>query len=427
MSVKSDNDVILRLHVREEGDPPLPAASSGEDDVVEETEFEDDHKETTTATTTTVATVTAVETAPAPPTTFLGKVAALLLKNWFLVGLGFAIGFAAVWQGGGKSGNFWRPEITIKYGLIPLIFFVSGAGLKTKELGNMLGLVHLHLLTQLYNLGFVPTCCFAVASLLQVTTNINPSLLNGLIIMGSVPCTVSMCNIFTQTVDGNPAVSLVNSSLGNLLAVVLTPALLILFLGESTQLDFGDVIFKIGMILFVPFIVGQLFQRVPKAGPFLLKYKPQLKKMNTWILLLIVYSTFCDTFSSTDTDVSIGSFFAIFFICCTLYLFFFGFAYVFFGQKCLNLRRKNMVAACFCAGHKTVAMGLPIISIIYEGRPDIGLISLPLLIYHPSQLVIGSFFLGKIKEFVHNDPRNVEDEEEEKEGGKDVELATVKN
>ena len=40
--------------------------------------------------------------------------------------------------------------------------------------------------------------------------------------------------------------------------------------------------------------------------------------------------------------------------------------------------------------HKTVAMGVPLINAIYEKDPNIGLYTLPLLIWHPMQLVIGS-------------------------------------
>jgi sodium/bile acid cotransporter 7 len=41
-------------------------------------------------------------------------------------------------------------------------------------------------------------------------------------------------------------------------------------------------------------------------------------------------------------------------------------------------------------------MGVPLISAIYEKDPLVGLYTLPLLIWHPMQLVVGSFLAPKL-------------------------------
>lgn len=46
--------------------------------------------------------------------------------------------------------------------------------------------------------------------------------------------------------------------------------------------------------------------------------------------------------------------------------------------------------------HKTVAMGLPLIKAIYEDDPKLGMYALPLLIWHPMQLLIGSALAPKL-------------------------------
>jgi sodium/bile acid cotransporter 7 len=40
--------------------------------------------------------------------------------------------------------------------------------------------------------------------------------------------------------------------------------------------------------------------------------------------------------------------------------------------------------------HKTIALGLPLIKAIYGRNPKVGLYALPLLIWHPLQLIAGS-------------------------------------
>ena len=45
-------------------------------------------------------------------------------------------------------------------------------------------------------------------------------------------------------------------------------------------------------------------------------------------------------------------------------------------------------------------MGVPLINAIYENNPLVGLYTLPLLIWHPMQLVVGSFLAPYLVKFV---------------------------
>lgn len=48
----------------------------------------------------------------------------------------------------------------------------------------------------------------------------------------------------------------------------------------------------------------------------------------------------------------------------------------------------NWHLGLFSSTHKTVALGIPLISAIFEDSENIGLYSVPLLIYHPLQVRI---------------------------------------
>lgn len=61
---------------------------------------------------------------------------------------------------------------------------------------------------------------------------------------------------------------------------------------------------------------------------------------------------------------------------------------------------KLVVMGFFGAHHKTVAMGIPLIKAIYEGNPKMGLYILPLLIWHPIQLLVGSALTPRLKLWV---------------------------
>lgn len=79
-------------------------------------------------------------------------------------------------------------------------------------------------------------------------------------------------------------------------------------------------------------------------------------------------------------------------------------------MKFLKISRPNRIAIFFCSTQKTIALGVPIINFMYENESgkhnilniyifniikDIGLIVLPLLIYHPTQILIGSLLVSK--------------------------------
>jgi solute carrier family 10 (sodium/bile acid cotransporter), member 7 len=57
-------------------------------------------------------------------------------------------------------------------------------------------------------------------------------------------------------------------------------------------------------------------------------------------------------------------------------------------SKALGFSYADKVAAMFCGSKKTLASGVPMAKLIFGAHPGIGLILLPIMIYHPLQLVI---------------------------------------
>lgn len=50
--------------------------------------------------------------------------------------------------------------------------------------------------------------------------------------------------------------------------------------------------------------------------------------------------------------------------------------------------------------HKTVAIGIPLINSIYGNNDSVGLYTLPLLIWHPIQLILGTALSPRLAAFV---------------------------
>jgi len=61
---------------------------------------------------------------------------------------------------------------------------------------------------------------------------------------------------------------------------------------------------------------------------------------------------------------------------------------------------KMYVMALYGCTHKTVALGIPLISTIYQDSPALGSYTLPLIVWHSMQLLLGSLLAPKLSRFV---------------------------
>jgi solute carrier family 10 (sodium/bile acid cotransporter), member 7 len=56
--------------------------------------------------------------------------------------------------------------------------------------------------------------------------------------------------------------------------------------------------------------------------------------------------------------------------------------------KLLGFSTEDRIAAVFCGSKKTLASGVPMARLMFAGHPGLSLILLPIMIYHPLQLVV---------------------------------------
>jgi sodium/bile acid cotransporter 7 len=208
-----------------------------------------------------------------------------------------------------------------------------------------------------------------------------------------------MVQVLTKSAGGDEAASIFNAAFGNLVGVFLSPALILLYLGVTAEVDLGDVFFKLGLRVVLPIVIGQVLQKfVPPAKEFVKHYKKYFKQMQEWALVFIVYTVFCKTFSE-GSDASTGDIFLMIALVFVLLL-----ALMVLAWVCLKILFRNepklQAMGLFGCTHKTVAMGVPLINAIYESNPLVGLYTLPLLIWHPMQLLLGSSAVPYIANYV---------------------------
>lgn len=63
--------------------------------------------------------------------------------------------------------------------------------------------------------------------------------------------------------------------------------------------------------------------------------------------------------------------------------------------RAVGLDRADTITAYFCSVKKTLAMGVPLVVLIFGERPDLSLILLPTMFYHPLQLLVNGVLANK--------------------------------
>uniref|UniRef100_A0A4W4DR34 Sodium/bile acid cotransporter n=1 Tax=Electrophorus electricus TaxID=8005 RepID=A0A4W4DR34_ELEEL len=306
-------------------------------------------------------------------------------KEWFIVGVALVIACAKLAPSVGVKGGPLRPEITITYVAVSAIFFNSGLSLKTEELASALMHVKLHLFVQTFTLVFFPVAIWALLKVLALTA-INEWLLKGLLTVGCMPPPVSSAVILTKAVGGNE----VDDTDRSLCLTGLSVSL-----GSSSSVPFSSIFSQLFMTVVIPLIIGQVCRMFLRD--WLERRKPPFGAVSSLVLLMIIYTTFCDTFSNPSIELDHLSLLLIIFIIFSIQLTFMLLTFLLSTRKSSGFTASDSVAIMFCSTHKSLTLGIPMLKIVFEGYEHLSLISVPLLIYHPAQILLGSVLVPTIR------------------------------
>lgn len=321
-------------------------------------------------------------------------------KNEFLILIVLAILIAKAYPPLGAI--YVAPKITATWIAVMFIFLLAGLGLKTEEFTNAIQLCKFNSFVFFYNFGVDSAFVFGVSRFLLKFDIIVKDLADGMVIAACLPLTINMCVVLTQASGGDVAAAICNTAIWNLVGVFLSPTLILRYLGVTGDVDVLTVFIKLATRVLLPIVVGQVLKYYSTAvTEFVKKYKPYFKQAQMYALVFIVYTVFARTFNSDENQVPVRDIFIMIvfvFLCLTTLMIGAWFSLKLIFNKEIALR----VTGLFCCSHKTVAMGIPLINAMYDGNPAIAMYTLPLLIWHPMQLVIGTFLSPRLLAWVES-------------------------
>eukprot|EP00053_Salpingoeca_punica_P012587 m.112787 g.112787 ORF g.112787 m.112787 type:complete len:411 (+) comp15987_c2_seq2:3376-4608(+) len=326
------------------------------------------------------------------------RVAAVLRAQWFMVAVVAVILFAYIAPGIGMKGGPLHPEITVKYIAVSLIFLSSGITLRTEDLKAAISNVQLHILIQGFSMGAIPAIMALLTSLLAFTS-INPLLIRGLLVVGCMPPPVSSAVILTKAAGANEAAAIFNSALGSFLGTVVTPALLLTLAHVATQSPIGTIFRTLSLTVIIPLLVGQGLRQLFWAS-HIKNMRIPFSVVSSCTLLLVIFCTFCDSFTD-DHHVAPGDLVLVLLIIVSCQLLFLAAVAVL--CMTLGMPPRDCVCAAFCASHKSLTLGIPMLKIVFAGQASMSLVSIPLLVYHPVQILLGSMLVPLARRWVAAD------------------------
>lgn len=275
---------------------------------------------------------------------------------------------------------------------VSVIFFFYGLKLSPEKLKSGLRNIPLHFLIQGSTFILFPVIVWIGKLLIHPSDD--DQIWVGIYFLAALPSTVSSSVVMVSMARGNIPAAIFNASISSLVGVFMTPVIMGFFLSAtSAQLDLVQVIFDLILQVLVPVGAGILLY--PYLGKFVARFSNGLKLFDQSIILIIVYQSFCSAFDqglyqqmSTLKLVEISAIMLVLF----LFLFFI------ITKVChlLNFSIEDRITAAFCGSKKSLVHGTVMSNVIFKGNPNVGIILLPLMIYHTLQLIAASIIAQRL-------------------------------
>lgn len=311
--------------------------------------------------------------------------------------MALAVALAWAFPDPGARGGSLHPELLTKLG-VALIFFLHGLTLSFAALhsGSMQWRLH----------AVVQGCTYLLFPLLGLALlhafgrYVSADLRLGFFFLCALPSTVSSSVALTAAARGNVPAAVFNATLSSLLGIFLTPFWIAWMLGAdgtaaSGASDPGSttaVIVDLVKWLLLPLVLGQLVR--PWLGAWAARHRKRIGVVDRLTILLLVYTSFCDSMK-WGVWTSHGLAPVVLTLIASLTMFFVVMFIV--GRVCdaLHFPFADRITAVFCGSKKTLASGIPMAQLIFGARPGLGLILLPIMLYHPLQLIICGILAGR--------------------------------
>lgn len=281
---------------------------------------------------------------------------------------------------------------------VSLIFFFYGLKLSPEKIKSGLKNYKLHVVIQLSTFLLFPILVLSAYGLSKIAAlpiAEQQTLWLALLFLAALPSTVSSSVVMVSIAKGNIPAAIFNASISGLIGIVITPLWMGVLLQNASAagFDLTDIYLKLLLGILLPVVLGLLLQSW--GGKYAKEYNEYLTLFDKSVILLIIYKSFSESFEQhifqtvhwTDLAVISGAVLGLFY----------G-VYFLIGKitNLLNFSIEDRITAQFCGTKKSLVHGTVFSKILFAGWPSVGIILLPLMLFHAFQLLIISAIAAKL-------------------------------
>ena len=309
----------------------------------------------------------------------LSRVVSRLRLDMFVLALAATVMLATFLPCQGTSASIFG---TLGLFAIGSLFFLQGARLSRDAIIGGLTNWRLHCAIAVTTFALFPILGTLLTAMFAHT--LNRTLVLGVLFLCALPSTVQSSIALTSIAQGNVAGAVCAATASSMLGLLLTPVLF----GFMSHLRGSGVdvsgMWKVFAELLLPFITGHLLR--PWIGAWAARNKSILAITDRGSILLVVYTAFSAAVVHGIWHQLPPAMLAMLALVVAVLL---AVALMITraGSRILSFAHADEVAAVFCGSQKSLVAGIPIASVLFSG-PTLGVVVLPIMLYHPMQLVV---------------------------------------
>lgn len=273
---------------------------------------------------------------------------------------------------------------TISNAGIFLLFLINGMRIRRGEIAR--GLANWRFFGPLMLFVFGGMALAGVGFAALAGTVLPPLVALGFIYLGCLPSTIQSATSYTSLAEGNVALAVVGAALINIAGVFISAPLFALLGGSGAGTIGSEAIIRIGVILILPFVIGQVVQ--DRVIERIAAQRARIAWLDRAVIGLAVYVAF-----SGAVDQGLARMFApadwAALLALVLVLLALALGGAWGAGGLLGLPRADRITFLFAGSQKSVAIGAPLAAILFPPA-SAGFVIAPLLLYHLAQLVLAA-------------------------------------
>lgn len=339
---------------------------------------------------------------------FLVSMITFLQKRWFLISLAIFISLGMISGISFSDAQFGQFQMFNQPRLVTaIVLFLMAFSLDSHHLKESFRFP--------FPVLWASSVCFIVIPLMAwgvMGLQLIPDFSLGLMIAGSVPCTMAAASVWTRKSKGNDAVSLLVTVTTNGLCFLVTPFWLNWATAQDVDLDAVAMFWRLMISALLPMLAGQLVRQIAGAARFATKHKTAIGVAAQSCILVLVFSAALRAgheLNGSAAHPGVAGIVLVWVCCMAIHLAAMGIGVL--GAQWFGFSRRDLVAVAFASSQKTLPIGVVIATDpTMFGNPDllgagvgVPFAVFPMLMYHASQLFIDTFVADRFASTVPSD------------------------